>query len=59
MAGLVRRHDPQNRLAARMIDFDNVGTEYHRTEPESFLSDKDVFYISVILVLVGILVGLQ
>lgn len=44
-----------------MQDLDNVGSEYeyHRTEPESFLTDKDVFYISVILVLVGILVGLQ
>ena len=40
------------------MDFDNCGSEYHETESR-LLADKDVFYICVILVLVGILVGMQ
>lgn len=35
------------------FDLDNVGSEYHETE-RRFLTDKDVFYIVVICVLVAV-----
>ena len=40
------------------MDFDNCGSEYHETE-RRLLTDKDVFYIIVILVLVGVCLGVR
>ena len=36
------------------MDFDNCGSEFHPTAADRFLTDKDVFYILVILALVAV-----